>query len=278
MDIQNGYNLEPEYVREKAFNIRRNVLRMNSAGGQGHTGADLSQADILASLYFRILRLSPQSVDHPDRDRFIISKGHGAGGYYCTLAEAGYLDHSELNTYLQFDSRLPGHPVRGKIPGVELSTGALGHGLSVGVGLALAGKRSGRPYRVFVLTGDGELQEGSVWEAAMSAAAFGLDNLIVINDRNGLQLADHTRNIVPLDPLGDKWASFGFEVRETNGNDVHAFVETVESIDTSIGKPHVVIAHTTKGKGVSFIENSPPWHHKVPNELELERALEELTA
>jgi transketolase len=278
MDVRNGHNLEPEQIRQKVLNIRRNALKMNSAKGQGHTGADLCQADILASLYFRILRLSPESVGHPDRDRFIISKGHGAGGYYCTLAEAGYFDHSELDTYLGFESRLPGHPVRGKIPGVELSTGALGHGLAVGVGLALAGKRSGRPYRVFVLTGDGELQEGSVWEAAMSAAAFGLDNLIVINDRNGLQLADHTRNIVPLEPLAGKWASFGFEVRETNGNDPHAFVQTVESIDTTSGKPHVVIAHTTKGKGVSFIENSPSWHHKVPNEQELKLALQELTA
>ena len=271
----NAFNLEPDDIAEKARSIRCNIIRMNSGAGQGHTGADLSEVDILASLYFRILRIGKDRLNDPNRDRFIQSKGHGVGGLYCTLAEAGYLDRSLLSTYLQFDA-LPGHPVQQKAPGIELNTGALGHGLSVGVGLALAGKLSGRPYRVFVLTGDGELQEGSNWEAAMSASHFGLDNLIVINDRNTLQLADRTETIMPLEPLDEKWRAFGFGVHATDGNDVNAFVETVERIDTHSGQPHVVIARTVKGKGVSFIEDRAAWHHRVPVGEEILLALKEL--
>ena len=267
--------MDVDAIREKARQIRRNILRMNARAGQGHTGADLSEVDILASLYFRILRIRRRRLNDPNRDRFIQSKGHGVGGLYCTLAEAGYLDRSALDTYLELGG-LPGHPVRQKTPGVELNTGALGHGLSVGVGLALAGKLKGRSYRVFVLTGDGELQEGSNWEAAMSASRFKLDNLIVIVDRNALQLAGRTEAIMPLEPLEEKWRAFGFDVRVTDGNDVAAFVETVEGIDTGNGKPHVVIARTTKGKGVSFIEDQAAWHHRVPTENELSAALREL--
>lgn len=272
----NEFNLEPDQIREKARSIRRNVLKMNHRSGQGHTGADLSEADILASLYFRILRIRRDALDDPDRDRYIQSKGHGVGGYYCTLAEAGYIAESELDTYLKFDSRLPGHPVRQKTPGIELNTGALGHGLPVSVGLALAGKMTGRSYRVFVLTGDGELEEGSNWEAAMAAAKHRLDNLIVITDRNGLQLAGKTETIMPLEPLKDKWKAFGFQVLHADGNDPADIIKVIESIDTGNGKPHVVIARTIKGKGVSFIENNPPWHHKVPSDEELKAALKEL--
>jgi len=249
---------------------------MNSGAGQGHTGADLSEADILACLYFRILRIRPDALQSPDRDRYIQSKGHGVGGLYCTLAEAGYLDASRLRSYLAMGG-LPGHPVRQKTPGVELNTGALGHGLSVGVGLALAGRMKGRDYRVFVLTGDGELDEGSVWEAAMSASHFGMGRLVVIVDRNGIQLADRTESMMALEPLADKWAAFGFEVHETDGNDPSAFVDTVEGLDPENGSPKVVIAHTTKGKGVRFIEGRAEWHHRVPNETELQEALEGLS-
>ncbi len=272
----NAHGLEPQEIARRAGSIRRRVLQMNHRAGQGHTGADLSEADILAALHFRILDIGPDRSADPDRDRFILSKGHGVGGYYCTLAEGGYIDESSLDTYLQFGSALPGHPVRGKLPPIELNTGALGHGMPVAVGLAMAAKLTGRGYRVFVLTGDGELQEGSNWEAAMSAAHFGLDNLTVIVDRNGLQLADRTGKLMSLEPLDRKWEAFGWDIHRTDGNDVAAFVRTIEGIDTTNGRPHVVLAKTVKGRGVSFIEDRPEWHHKVPSDNELTQAIKEL--
>lgn len=233
-------------IEQKAKNIRKKIIRMNSHAGQGHTGADLSETDILAALFFHILRFDKDHLDDPNRDRFILSKGHGVGGFYCTLAEAGIIATSSLKTYLQFDSNLPGHPVRQKTPLIELNTGALGHGLSVGVGLALSAKLSGRGFRVFILTGDGELQEGSVWEAAMSAASFKLDNLIVIVDRNTLQLADRTERIMPLEPLVAKWEAFGFDVVTVDGHDIAQLIEAIESLDLQSGKPQVILARTIK--------------------------------
>lgn len=274
--MANEFGLDYEQIEQKAKEIRKKIIMMNSRAGQGHTGADLSETDILSSLFFRILNTNKQHLSNPDRDRFILSKGHGVGGFYCMLAEAGYIDESELETYLQFDSNLPGHPVRQKTPGVELNTGGLGHGLPVGVGLALSAKMSGRKFRVFVLTGDGELQEGSVWEAAMCAAHFKLDNLIIIVDRNTLQLADRTEKIMALEPLADKWKAFGCDVHETDGNDVAKFIETVDGLNLQNGKPHVIIAKTIKGKGVSFIEDQPAWHHKIPVGDEIAHAIEEL--
>jgi transketolase len=274
--LGNPFGLDAAGISARARSIRRRVIRMNAAAGQGHTGADLSEADILASLFFSLLRYDPRMSDDPARDRFVLSKGHGVGGFYGTLAEAGILDEAKLGTYLAFDSELPGHPVRQKTPFVEVNTGALGHGLSVGVGLALAAKKQGRDARVFVLLGDGELQEGSVWEAAMSAAHFRLDALVAIVDRNGLQLADRTETIMALEPLEAKWASFGFDVQPVDGNDPGALVACVEKLDWSCGKPHVLVARTVKGKGVSFIEDRPPWHHKVPVGDEVARAIEEL--
>lgn len=252
------------------------IIETNVQAGQGHTGSDLSEADILACLFFRILNMDKKQMDDPNRDRFILSKGHGVCGLYCTLAEAGYIPKDKLKTYLQFDSDLPGHPVRQKCPFIELNTGALGHGLSVGAGLALSAKLNHCSFRVFVLTGDGELQEGSNWEAAMSAAHFKLDNLVVIIDRNKLQLADGTEVIMALEPLADKFKSFGFDVHLTDGNSPNAFIETVEGLDMHNQKPKAVIARTTKGKGVSFIENQPAWHHRIPNRDETIRAIEEL--
>jgi transketolase len=272
----NVYALTYEQIEHKTKAIRKKIIQMNAHAGQGHTGADLSETDILASLFFRILNIQKDNLDDPNRDRFILSKGHGVGGFYCTLAEAGLIEESLLETYLQFDSALPGHPVRQKIPYIELNTGALGHGLSVGVGLALSAKLSGRSFRVFVLTGDGELQEGSVWEAAMSAAHFNLDNLIVIVDRNTLQLADRTEKIMALEPLAEKWKAFGFEVHHTDGNDVPQFIPTIEGLDLHNGKPHAVIARTIKGKGISFIEDQASWHHKIPVGDQIVHAIEEL--
>jgi transketolase len=273
---KNDYQLSPSQIADKARSIRRRIIRMNAGAGQGHTGADLSETDILATLFFRVLNVSKDRPDHPDRDRFILSKGHGIGGFYCTLAEAGYIDEALLDTYLKFDSRLPGHPVRQKTPVIELNTGALGHGLSVGVGLALSAKKTGRSSRVFVLTGDGELQEGSVWEAAMCAARFALGNLIVIVDRNTLQLADRTEKIMPLEPLAAKWQAFGFDTQEVDGHDPAALIEAVGRCDLDSGKPHVLIARTIKGKGISFIEDQAAWHHKIPVGDQVTRAIQEL--
>jgi transketolase len=268
--------LAPAEISLRARSIRRRIIRMNANAGQGHTGADLSETDILATLFFRVLKIDRGRLDDPDRDRFILSKGHGIGGFYCTLAEAGFLDEALLDTYLKFDSRLPGHPVHQKTPVIELNTGALGHGLSVGVGLALALRMSGRKARVFVLTGDGELQEGSVWEAAMSASRFALGRLIVIVDRNTLQLADRTERIMPLEPLAAKLEAFGFDVRQADGHDPAALIAAIEGFDLEGAKPHVVIARTIKGKGVSFIEDQASWHHKIPVAEQVTRAIQEL--
>jgi transketolase len=274
--MKNPYNLEPEEITAETSAIRKKILKMNYNAGQGHTGADLSETDILAALYFRVLKYSKDDPSDPGRDRFILSKGHGVGGLYCTLAQGGLIGEESLSTYLQFDSKLPGHPVRQKNPFVEVNTGALGHGLAVGVGLALAAKKSGRKYLVYVLTGDGELQEGSNWEAAMTAVHLKLDNLIWIVDRNRLQLADLTENINGLEPLDQKLKSFGLDVYQTDGNDVKELVNTLESLPREDNKPKVVIANTTKGKGVSFIEGQSSWHHKIPNVQELALAMEEL--
>ena len=274
--INNEFSLTPDDIRQHAKNIRKKIILMNSHAGQGHTGADLSETDILATLFFNILNINKNELDNPVRDHFILSKGHGAGGFYCTLAEAGYIEESLLDTYLKFDSRLPGHPVKQKIKAVELNTGALGHGVSVGVGLALGAKLSRRNYRVFVLTGDGELQEGSVWEAAMSASQFKLDNLILIIDRNTLQLADKTRKIMSVEPLKDKLDAFGFDTKDIDGHNPAEIIEQTNNLDLSCGKPHALIAHTIKGKGISFIEDKAVWHHKVPVGEQVTEAIEEL--
>ncbi|MBN1763746.1 MAG: transketolase [Sedimentisphaerales bacterium] len=274
--MSNQFKLQPAQIVEKAKEIRKKIIHTNVRAGQGHTGSDLSEVDILASLFFRILNIQKDRIDDPDRDRFILSKGHGVCGLYCTLVEAGYLPEELLDTYLQFDSDMPGHPVRQKCLFVELNTGALGHGLSVGVGLALSAKKTNRRFRVFVLTGDGELQEGSNWEAAMSGAHFKLDNLVLIVDRNTLQLADRTETIMGLEPLADKFRAFGFEVYRANGHDPGDLIETIESLDMHNAMPKAVIAKTIKGKGVSFIEDRAAWHHRIPNEAEVLTALEEL--
>lgn len=204
------------------------------------------------------------------------SKGHAVGGYYCCLAEAGYFPEEWLATYQHANSHLPGHPVKHKTPGIELNTGALGHGLPVAVGIALAAKRANSKRRVFVLTGDGELAEGSNWEAALVAAHYQLDNLIIINDKNKLQLAGTTKSIMNTDPLADKWRAFGLDVTECQGNNMQSVVETLEALQPK-GKPNVVIANTEKGAGISFIQGRVEWHHRVPKGAEIDLALEELS-
>jgi len=259
-----------------AKGVRKTVLRTNTRAGQGHTGGDLSETDILVTLFFHVLNLPDRDPKAPDRDRFILSKGHGVCGLYSTLASAGLIDEASLETYLAFDSPLPGHPVRQKTPFVELNTGALGHGLAVGTGMALAAKRQGRPYRVYVLVGDGELQEGSNWEAAMTAAQYGLDNLTVIIDRNRLQLADRTESIVGLEPLADKWRAFGFDLHDAQGNNIADLIRAFDATRAVSGKPHAILAQTHKGAGVSFIEDRAEWHHRIPTQAELDLAFAEL--
>ncbi|WP_319563250.1 transketolase [Marispirochaeta sp.] len=274
--MQNRYRLQPAEIAEAARKIRKRIISMNSAAGEGHTGADLSEADILSTLYFNVLRVDPDIPEAPDRDRFILSKGHGVGGYYCTLAEAGFIDPALLDTYLKADSLCPGHPVRQKTPGIELNTGALGHGLPVAFGLALAARKQRAGWKTWVLLGDGELAEGSNWEAAMAAAHYHLDNLVCIVDRNGLQLADRTESILGLEPLGDKWRSFGFDVSEADGNDPADLLRVIGRLEEGNGKPKVIIASTVKGKGVSFIEDQAAWHHRIPVGEEISAAIKEL--
>nr|WP_321238274.1 transketolase [uncultured Tolumonas sp.] len=272
----NPFSLSIEELEKKAKAIRRRIVVLNAESpAGGHTGADLSQVEIVTALYFRILNRSPKDLNDPERDIYIQSKGHAAGGYYCCLAEAGYFPEEWLPTYQHADSKLPGHPVRQKTPGVELNTGALGHGLPVAVGLAIAAKKSNSKRRIFVVTGDGELAEGSNWEAALIAAHYQLDNLIIINDKNKLQLAGYTKEIMNTDPLDEKWKAFGMQVTECEGNDIRSVVETLEGLKQE-GKPNVVIANTTKGAGISFIQGRPEWHHKVPKGEEVELALKEL--
>ncbi len=267
---------DPCVLQKYANNIRRQDVIMVHRAGLGHIGSDLSAIDILVTLYFGVLRVSSQHPSDPQRDRFILSKGHSSGALYVTLAEAGFFPAAELETFICPLSRLGGHPDRNALPGIEASTGPLGHGLSVGVGCALAAKLDGAPWRTFVLAGDGELQEGSNWEAAMAAAHFKLDNLTLIIDRNGLQLGDTTERTMALEPLAEKFVAFGWAVRQVDGHDHAAMLDLFASVPFVCGKPNCVIANTHKGHGVSFMSDNPEWHHRVPTADELAAALAEL--
>ncbi|MDB5439032.1 MAG: Transketolase [Caulobacteraceae bacterium] len=241
----------------------------------GHPGGDLSAADILACLYGAVLNYDPGDPRWASRDRFVLSKGHASASFYSALAFSGYFPPEELKTFMQPLSRLNGHPDRNKLPGVEANTGPLGHGLPIAVGMALSARLDAADWRVFVLTGDGELQEGSNWEAAMSAAHFKLSHLTVIVDRNRLQQGDWTENTVGLDPLADKWRAFGFEVQEIDGHDPAAIVPALTDVSAS-GGPRCIIANTTKGRGVSFMQDIAAWHHKIPTAEQLKQAFGEL--
>jgi transketolase len=251
-------------------------MRMAHSAGLGHPGGDLSCADILATLYFNVLRVDPRAPHHPDRDRFILSKGHASAALYATLAEAGFFSTDLLRDYMKPLSRLNGHPDRNKVPGVEANTGPLGHGLPIAVGAALGARLAGAEWRTFVLTGDGELQEGSNWEAAMAASQFQLDRLTVIVDRNGLQQGARTEETVALEPLGDRWRAFGFAVVDVDGHDIQALTGTFNRLPLQANRPSCIIARTTKGRGVSFMQDRAEWHHRIPTSDELERALAEL--
>jgi transketolase len=249
---------------------------MVTAAKGGHIGASLSETDILTALFFRTLRLSPENAEDPGRDRFVLSKGHASEGLYAVLAERGFFPASWLGEYLTEGCPLTTHPTN-KIPGIEVNTGALGHGLSIAVGMALGAKKRGETFRVFALSGDGELQEGSNWEAAMAASCFRLGNLTWIVDSNGFQLAGPVAATMGIEPLGDKFLAFGFDVHFVDGTDAGKIAALLDGLDYDGDRPHMVIAKTVKGKGVSFMENVPEWHHRIPTEEECAMALGELT-
>jgi transketolase len=267
-----------DQVRARANWMRRRLLAMIVKAGQGHPGGDLSATDILATLYFDVLRIDPSRPDAPDRDRFVMSKGHCTGALYSALAARGFFPEAELDTYLQPESRLNGHPNRVYLPGVETNTGPLGHGFPVAVGIAIAGQIDRADYRVFALTGDGELQEGSMWEAAMLAGHRGLGRLTVIVDRNRLQQGARTEDTNALEPLADKWRAFGWEVEEVDGHDVAALLTAFDAAAEPRDRPRVIIANTAKGHGVSFMRDQAGWHHGVPSAAQFAQAIEELEA
>ncbi len=243
-------------------------------GKAGHTGGALSTVDILTALYYSVMRIDPQNPQWEGRDYFVLSKGHSVEGLLCILADLGFFEKSELDTFCQFGTRLIGHP-NNKLPGIEMNTGALGHGLSIAAGMAKGLKMSGKDNRVFVLMGDGEQAEGSIWEAAMAAANYSLDNLTAIIDRNHLQISGDTEKVMALEPLGSKWRAFGWQVYDIPGHDIATLAQAFSSRPTP-GKPRVFIARTTKGKGVKEMENVAKWHHGVPSEELLASAIAEL--
>jgi transketolase len=246
-----------------AAEIRLNVMRMIIGKAKGHSGGALSMVEILTALYFAVMRLDPKDPHHPERDRFLLSKGHACTALYATLAQRGYFPVSTLDTYYDLDSYLGGHPVQG-LPGVELATGSLGHGPPVGLGMAVAAKMDGKKHRVFVLVGDGEIQEGVVWESALFAAHHRLDNFVMIIDRNGLQSDALTEELLAIEPIEAKFRSFGWACRSVDGHDLEALVAALGRVPFEEGKPSLLIAHTVKGKGVDFIENAVPYHNIGP--------------
>ncbi|MGG1314610.1 MULTISPECIES: transketolase [Cohnella] len=269
--------MEIRELKAKAIQIRMDLLKIIHRAKTGHTGGSLSNTDILTALYYRVMKIDPRNPKWEERDRFIASKGHSVESLWCILADLGFFPKEELGTYSQFGTRLIGHP-NNKVPGIEMNTGALGHGLAISVGMALAAKRDGKSYRVFCLMGDGEQAEGSVWEAAMAGAHYKLDNLVGIIDRNRLQISGSTEDVMGLEPLEEKWKAFGWHVVSIDGNDMASLIEAFEAVPEVAGKPTLIMANTVKGKGVSFAENVPHWHHHVPNDEELEKALAELSA
>jgi len=259
----------------KSIQYRKNILKYIMGAKAGHTGGSLSCTDILNVLYNEVLNVSPSNIHSPDRDRYIQSKGHCVEALYVVLADKGFFPEKDLETLCRYQSHYIGHPTR-KVNGVEQNTGALGHGLPISVGVALAAKMDQRSYRTFTLMGDGELPEGSNWEAALSATQYQLDNLCAIIDKNGLQITAATKDVCNTDPLDKKWESFGWSVREVDGNNVEELKAAFDSLPFEKGKPSVIIARTVKGKGVSFMENQLKWHHGVPDKEQYETAQQEL--
>jgi len=268
-------NHDIEYMKNLARQMRRDIFRMAYKAGGGHIAPAFSIVEILTAVYMSgVLGHYPQRPDDPRRDRFILSKGHASAALYAVLAQAGYLERDQLDSFCQEGSILGGHPNMLEIPGVEASTGALGHGLGFATGIALAGKLDREDYQVYVVIGDGECQEGSIWEAALFASSQNLSNLTVILDYNKLQAMDTLDNIIRMEPFAEKWKGFGWEVREVDGHDIAALLEALEPNESQA--PRIIIAHTIKGKGVSFMEGVPIWHFRLPDDEELKIVLRDL--
>lgn len=267
-----------EELQNMANVLRLDVIEMTTAAGSGHPGGSLSAAELLATLYFRVMRHSPANPEMPERDRFILSKGHAAPILYAALAESGYFPKDELLTLRQINSRLQGHPVRHKVPGVEVTTGSLGQGLSMACGIALAGRLNKLSYRTFCLLGDGELQEGQNWEAAMFAHQYGLSGLTAFVDRNRLQISGNTEEVMAVDPLPEKWRAFGWNVIIIDGHSVRQIIEACDKAAQSRKNPTVIIMNTVKGKGVSFMENNVDFHGRSCKPDEYAAAVKELKA
>ena len=262
-------------LKQKCEQLRLNLINLIHSGKTGHTGGDLSVLNVLTVLYYRVLDIDPTNPKMPERDRFVLSKGHCAEALYCVLCDKGFISQEELDNYGKDFAHLGGHPDV-TIPGVEINTGALGHGLSAGVGMALAAKKLKKAYKTYVVMGDGEQAEGSIYEAAMAANKYHLDNLVAIIDRNGLQISGLTEDVMPLENIRERWTAFGWDVKVMNGDDIADIVCTIEKINFQNGRPHLLISKTTKGLGVSFMENVAKWHHGVLNEEQYEQAVREI--
>lgn len=256
--------------------IRYHSVVMTHRSGASHIGSSLSTVELLAVLYGRALRIDPNDPDWPDRDRFVLSKGHGCAAYYAALAEAGFFPLDWLDTFYQNGTRLAGHATHTHVPGIEISTGSLGHGLSVAAGMALAAKQDGYAWRTFCLLSDGECDEGSTWEPILFAPQYKLDNLIAIVDYNKIQSLGTVKEVIDLEPFAAKWRSFGWVVKEVNGHDLQEIEQVLQQVPFEIGRPSCIIAHTVKGKGVSFMENKLLWHYRSPQGEEYQAALAEL--
>jgi transketolase len=267
---------ELAFLETKANKIREDIIKMLLEAGSGHSAGSLGTADIFTALYFRVMKYDSKNPDWEDRDRFVLSNAHICPVLYATLAHAGYYPKEEMMTLRKLGSRLQGHPHRGVLPGIEASGGPLGQGISIAVGMALASKMDGKRTRVYCMLGDGEHDEGQVWEALIFAGKNKLNNLTVVLDRNNIQIDGFTEDIMPLEPLTEKYKSFGWHVLEVNGHNIKQVIEAFEEATAIYEKPTIVIAHTVPGKGVDFMEFKPEWHGKPPNKKEAEKALEEL--
>lgn len=275
-DTANKFDLSIPDLENMAKQLRRHVITMIATAGSGHPGGSLSAADIVTALYFKVMHHDPENPQWPERDRFVLSKGHAAPILYAALAECGYFPVEELSTLRKLGSRLQGHTDRTLTPGVEMSAGSLGQGLSYGIGMALAGRLDKGNYRVYVLLGDGECDEGQVWEAAMFGPHHRIDNVTAIIDHNDLQLDGRVCDIMGIEPLADKWRAFNWNVLDINGHDMKEILGALKKAGEIKEKPTVIIAHTVKGKGVSFMEGNVDFHGKAPNPQETEQALREL--
>lgn len=265
-----------EELQKKAKEIRKGIIEEVYSAQSGHPGGSLSCTDILTVLYFKEMRVKPEEPEWEERDRFILSKGHASPALYSTLANRGYFPIEELKTFRKINSRLQGHPDKNKLPGVDMTTGSLGQGLSVANGMAIAAKLENKDYRVYCLLGDGEIEEGQIWEAAMAAGHYKLNNLCVVIDNNNLQIDGTVDKVMSIYPLKEKWENFGFETIEIDGHNIEEIIQAFEKARTIQSKPTAIIAKTVKGKGVSFMENQVGWHGKAPNEEQYKQAMQEL--